>query len=207
MLWSIAGAAWAFDPPGIESARSQAMRRYDAEDYSGFVVRMEAVAAKTRDETALYNLACGYALAGRPDQAIGVLKALVARGASFDPDDSDLDSLRARPEFADLVAGSAYYASVNERLEPVRDQAMAQHDAGRYDVFVQILESVASYSNNDRDLYNLACGYALTGRADEALAKLRILRDRGVDLGIATDSDFDAIRADPRFQELVAGHR
>jgi tetratricopeptide (TPR) repeat protein len=55
--------------------------------------------------------------------------------------------------------------------------------------------------------YNFACAASLAGRLDQALAHLR----RGLELSdelrawAREDSDFDAVRDDPRFQELVAG--
>jgi hypothetical protein len=54
--------------------------------------------------------------------------------------------------------------------------------------------------------YNFACAASLAGRPDEALAHLR----RGLELSselrawTRDDSDLDALRDDPRFQELVA---
>jgi len=36
------------------------------------------------------------------------------------------------------------------------------------------------------------------------VAKLEELVDRGVDYGMATDSDFDSLRGDPRFEALLA---
>jgi len=188
----------------VDSVRSEAKSHYDDGDYAGFVTRMEQVAAATRDETDVYNLACGYALSGRPDQAISVLQSLMARGSSFDLHDSDLDSLRSRPDFAEIVKLSVYYDQVNEKLEPVRDRAMTQYEAGRYDLFTAIMEDVARYSKNDRDIYNLACGYARTGRAEDALAQLQILAERRADFDPGDDSDFASIRKDPRFLALAA---
>ncbi|MFK7930692.1 MAG: SMP-30/gluconolactonase/LRE family protein [Myxococcota bacterium] len=53
------------------------------------------------------------------------------------------------------------------------------------------------------DLYNLACGYALMGDRAAALDALRALHERGVDYGVATDPDFDALRGDGEFDSLV----
>lgn len=190
--------------PGLESLRAEAMERYRRDDAAGFVERMEVVAASSRDETDLYNLACGYALAGRPEEALAVLRGLSDRGASFDLlGDSDFDSVRDRPEFIELASRSKYYEEVNTRLEPVRDQAMEQYKEGRYEAFVHIMEPIATYSRNERDIYNLACGYALTGRRDEAIAQLQILAERGTDLDIANDEDFVTLRGDPRFRDIL----
>jgi len=52
--------------------------------------------------------------------------------------------------------------------------------------------------------YNLACSCALLGRADEALTRLREACELGFDdLNLLRrDRDLDAIRQDPRFQEI-----
>lgn len=55
-------------------------------------------------------------------------------------------------------------------------------------------------------LYNLACSYALTGRADEALETLEKAVDRGYRdfRHMSTDRDLAAIKGDPRFGKLLA---
>ena len=52
--------------------------------------------------------------------------------------------------------------------------------------------------------YNLACSYALLGRPDEAFGTLAQAADLGyADLAhLDKDSDLDALRADPRFQDV-----
>ena len=54
-------------------------------------------------------------------------------------------------------------------------------------------------------LYNLACLFSLTDRADEAVSHLEkaIGFDQKYQRMAATDSDFDNIRDDPRFQKLI----
>lgn len=54
------------------------------------------------------------------------------------------------------------------------------------------------------NLYNLACAYALLGDADNAVAALERAIDEGWnDSRLATDRSFDAIRDDPRIQEII----
>jgi tetratricopeptide (TPR) repeat protein len=78
---------------------------------------------------------------------------------------------------------------------------------GEYDKAAEVLtELLEEYPSNGGILYNLACAESQLGRSDDAIAHL----ERAVELeerfkeAARGDSDFDAIRADPRFDELVA---
>ena len=69
-----------------------------------------------------------------------------------------------------------------------------------------MLEGVAANEGHWAAHFNLACFEILSGRPEESLAALR----RSVELDpeqarkyAAEDSDFEPLRADPRFQELV----
>jgi hypothetical protein len=54
-------------------------------------------------------------------------------------------------------------------------------------------------------LYNLACCESLLGHKDEALTALReAVRDDRLRAQASKDSDFDAIRDEPGFAELLA---
>jgi serine/threonine protein kinase/tetratricopeptide (TPR) repeat protein len=55
-------------------------------------------------------------------------------------------------------------------------------------------------------LYNVACIYALAGKKDEALETLELAIDEGLTQKdwLIHDSNFDPVRADPRFQRLLA---
>ena len=57
-------------------------------------------------------------------------------------------------------------------------------------------------------LYNLACVESLAGRKEDAIAHLRMASEQAPDrmrLMAAEDSDFDPIREEPAFKELVGG--
>jgi hypothetical protein len=56
-------------------------------------------------------------------------------------------------------------------------------------------------------LYNLACVESLAGRKEDALEHLRqgVARSDRFREMAKEDSDFDAIRDEPAFKELVAG--
>jgi hypothetical protein len=85
-----------------------------------------------------------------------------------------------------------------------QQEANAAYRAGDYRGFTQSLER--AYDLNPASLatrYNLACGYARTGRHDAALDLLAELAMARVDFGMADDPDLASLRDLPRFQLLV----
>ena len=81
------------------------------------------------------------------------------------------------------------------------------HEPGRYAEGVAILRDALEQHGEDSVLlYDLACFESLvgeTGSAFEHIARALEL-DPKLRLGAAVDSDFDALRQDPRFQGLVS---
>lgn len=57
--------------------------------------------------------------------------------------------------------------------------------------------------------YNTACCYSLMGKADEAFRWLKVAFEEGMDNWslVESDSDLDAIRSDPRYQELLKAYK
>jgi quercetin dioxygenase-like cupin family protein len=71
-----------------------------------------------------------------------------------------------------------------------------------------MLEGVDKYRDHWAGHYNLACYEARTGRTDEAIEALRRSAELDAEQArkyAASDSDFEPLRDDPRFQELVHG--
>jgi len=92
----------------VEQAQAHlrtASESYRAGDFEGFVRELEqALALNPASLYTRYNLACGYARTGRPDEAIDLLEGLVAAKVDFGmANDADLESLQGRPEFSRLV--------------------------------------------------------------------------------------------------------
>jgi hypothetical protein len=68
-----------------------------------------------------------------------------------------------------------------------------------------LLEAHAEFPDDPGVLFNLACAESLLGRADDAIGHLQqsIAIDESFREFAQTDTDFDAIRKDARFKELV----
>jgi hypothetical protein len=96
------------------------------------------------------------------------------------------------------VPGKAFEPSPWEAwLAAMRFQEAGEPERG-VDVFLEALER---YPGNPNVLYNLACFESLAGRPDEALVHLSEAIELQPEMKewAQTDSDFEAIRSDPRF--------
>jgi hypothetical protein len=96
------------------------------------------------------------------------------------------------------VPGKAFRASPWEAWL----EASPHLEAGEPERGVEIFErTLAAYPGNPNVLYNLACFEALAGRVDDALEHLAQAAeaDPRTREWAQTDSDFEAIRLDPRF--------
>jgi len=86
---------------------------------------------------------------------------------------------------------------------------LAQVKAGKYaDCIATITRVLEQEPDHALALYTIACAYALSGDAEKAFASIERAIESDPDLApdIAGDSDFDNIRDDPRFIELVGGN-
>ncbi len=98
--------------------------------------------------------------------------------------------------------GRAYEAFGWEVWAP----ALPYYSSGDYDKAIEVLVPiVAEHPEYAGPLYNLACLESLAGRRDDAVEHLRTAIERAPrfkDMAKG-DSDFDAIREEPAFEELV----
>jgi hypothetical protein len=121
----------------------------------------------------------------------------VVRTAFAAEDGTTLFAVGAKP-------GEAYRAHGYELWAPLQPLFEAGDYAGVADRGREVLAEDSPYALL---YYNVACAEAMSGRADDAIDHLR----RGIELNeelrqfAKGDSDLDALRADPRFQELVGG--
>ena len=99
--------------------------------------------------------------------------------------------------------GEAFVPSTWERSVP----ALQFFASGEYEKAAEMLEAVhAEFPDDATVLYNLACAESMSGRTAEAIDHLR----RSVTQGerfrelARTDTDFDPIRGEPGFAEIVA---
>jgi tetratricopeptide (TPR) repeat protein len=121
----------------------------------------------------------------------------VVRTAFAAEDGTTLFAVGAKP-------GEAYRAHGYELWAPLQPLFEAGDYAGVADRGREVLARDPPYALL---YYNVACAEAMSGRADDAIDHLR----RGIELNeelrqfAKGDSDLDALRADPRFQELVGG--
>jgi hypothetical protein len=99
------------------------------------------------------------------------------------------------------IADAEHPVAEAQHHQRVANQA---YQTGDYVAFTRSMERAhelnpASFATK----YNLACGYARTGRAEDALKLLQELTSAQVDFGMASDPDLESLRELPRFRELV----
>ncbi len=129
--------------PTSEEARrhSEATAALQAKDYAKAAEAYRALLATLPEHTeSWYNLACCLALTGKADEALAALGQAADRGWSdvgHTEKDADLESLRARPEFAAILVrmkkAAAVRASVEYAVQPAHGFAARRAWTGEAD--------------------------------------------------------------------------
>ena len=105
-----------------------------------------------------------------------------------------------------LLAGGPALAQTNAAAaqEHLRTAGQAYRD-GDFAGFTESLETAVALNPFSLPTqYNLACGYARTGREEEALKVLEKLVAANVDFGMAEDEDLVSLHGNPQFHRLVS---
>jgi acetyl esterase/lipase len=110
-------------------------------------------------------------------------------------------------EYADAAAAYAGYVKTHPDDETAYLRlGVSQAHAGKPAEAIASLEKALSLgANRPNDLYNAACGYALSGKNDRALDLLEnaVAGGFGTRELLSTDHDLDPLRSSPRFQALL----
>jgi sugar lactone lactonase YvrE len=89
---------------------------YDAKDYARFLAVLQRMdVLRPNHPTVLINTAGAYALSGRPDEALSVLRRILAMKVFFDTSDADFDALR----------GDARFVQIERELQQLRAERVA----------------------------------------------------------------------------------
>ena len=105
-----------------------------------------------------------------------------------------------------LAVGGRPGDAYRPRAWETNAEVPALFDSGQHKKAKELLtKSLGKYEDNAGVLYNLACANALLGETDEALEHLKAALEGHADYAEAArdDPDFESIRNDPRFAELV----
>jgi quercetin dioxygenase-like cupin family protein len=127
--------------------------------------------------------------------AVFVRDPTAKRGAVAEEKDTTVLAVGATP-------GEAFTPSQWERSAP----ALAYFATQEYEKAHEVLSEVIHEDPTDATvLFNLACAESLLGRTDDAIGHLEqsIANDESFRELARTDTDFDPIRDEPRFRELV----
>jgi hypothetical protein len=91
------------------------------------------------------------------------------------------------------------------KVRRLAEEGRAAYDRKDYPAFLELTRQAArEMPHSTRWNYNLACAYALNGRAEDAVASLRWLADRRVAVDTAGEGDFASLRERADFKEVTA---
>jgi len=191
-----------------------------------------SIGLRYRQATAMYNIACGFAMLDDKDNALFWLERALASG--FDrtdllKNDSDLDPVRSDPRFRDILQKASFTKNEDKRskghdrleeavsnFEQLRRESSRNGDAW-YKVGSQLIrlrdldraaialtQAVDHLIYRASAMYNLACAYALKGDREPGLDWLEKSINAGFDntAKLREDPDIASLRAEPRFKKI-----
>ena len=128
LMGVLAGCAMAQTPLALPPSAEEFQSAFQRSDWPRAIESAKSLLANGRsdDPSAAYYLACAFARAGQKDDALPAVTTCVDRGwfqTALLERDSDLDSVRSAPEFADAVEKSRQTAGV--RLD--RHKSIVEH--------------------------------------------------------------------------------
>jgi sugar lactone lactonase YvrE len=111
------------------------------------------------------------------------------------------------PYGLDIFASPGNQSEIKD-LGYYQQQGIAAYQRGDYSAFLENFKEALKLSpSNPRVIYNLACGYSLLGKKQEAFYWLNKFVESGLELNIEGDTDFDSIRDSEEFKEIVKKHK
>lgn len=83
-------------------------------------------------------------------------------------------------------------------------ESMKAYNAGDYKTFLDYTKKSSELLPGRLTIqYNLACAYSLNGKIDESYQTVEGLMKKGLPIDVEADSDFDKLRKDKRYAELI----
>ncbi|PZO45949.1 MAG: hypothetical protein DCF15_21040 [Phormidesmis priestleyi] len=167
-----------------------------------------ALAIKPDKHEALYNKGNSLDDLGRREEAIACYDAALAikpdKHEALSNKGVSLDDLGRREEA--IACYDAALAIKPDDHTALSNKGVSLDDLGRREEAIACYDAALSIKPDKHEaLYNKACCYSLQGDTDNALRFLQdaIALDAKYQNMAQTDTDFDAIRQDPRFQNLI----
>ena len=168
----------------------------------------KAVEFKPDNHQAWYNRGISLRKLGRYEEAISSYDKAV----EFKPDDHEAwnnrgISLRKLGRYEEAI--SSYDKAVEfkpDDHEAWNNRGISLRKLGRYEEAISSYDKAVEFKPDKHQAwYNKACGYALQGNIEQAIENLQIAINLHPEVRewAKTDSDFDAIREDERFQALL----
>ena len=160
-----------------------AFEAYDERDYAGFTASLETATQLNRHSLATrYYLARGYALTGRPDDALNILEELARKKVDFGyARQKNLGSLHDNPRFVALLA------QLEIELTPILN-ASHRHTIDQLGI---IPEGIAiDQATNRTFLSSMRSGDILVLDAENSLSKFATVRNDGdmAAIGLVVDT-------------------